>query len=108
MLWETRVYTVAPGRMPDLHQRFRDHTLRLFERHGIKPVGFFVNEVGGASDQLTYFLSFDSHAQREESWRSFLADSEWHEVKSASESTGPLVVRIDNTLLKPMDYSPIS
>lgn len=108
MLWETRVYTVAPGRMADLHERFRNHTLRLFDRHGISPVGFFVNEVGGVSDQLTYFLSFESHAQREESWKNFLSDPEWQEVKAASEKSGPLVVRIDNRLLKSMDYSPAS
>lgn len=106
MLWETRVYTVAPGRMPDLHERFRQHTLRLFDRHGITPIGFFVNEVGGASDQLTYFLSFRDHGQREAAWRSFLSDPEWQQVKAASEEAGPLVVRINNVLLSPTDYSP--
>jgi hypothetical protein len=108
MLWEKRVYTVAPGRMADLHERFRSHTVGLFDRHGITPVGFFVNEIGGASDQLIYFLSFESHAQREESWRNFLSDPEWQKVKAASEESGPLVVRIDNSLLKAVDYSSAS
>ncbi len=94
--------------MPDLHDRFRNHTLRLFERHGITPVAFFTAEIGGANDQLTYLLSFDSYLQREKAWEAFLSDPEWQEVKAASEQTRPLVVRIENRLLKPTGYSPLS
>jgi NIPSNAP len=107
VVYEERVYEVAPGRMPDLHERFRKHTLRLFERHGITPVAFFVAEIGGASNELRYILSFSDLAARESAWRAFLADDEWQSVKQESEVPGPLVTRIRNAVLTPVDYSPL-
>jgi hypothetical protein len=107
VLYEYRVYDVAPGRMPDLHERFRKHTLGLFARHGITPVAFFIPEIGGATDQLTYIVSFETWAAREKAWAEFLADPEWRKVKADSESSGPLVVRIRNSVYTPTDYSPL-
>lgn len=107
MIYEYRVYEVAPGRMPDLHKRFQDHTLRLFARHGITPVAFFTPEIGGASNELVYLLSFQDAAERDAAWRRFLADEEWRAVKRESEASGPLVTRIRNKLLAPTDYSPL-
>jgi hypothetical protein len=108
MIYELRVYDVAPGRMGDLHKRFREHTLGLFKRHDITPVGFFTSEIGGATDQLTYILSFKDLGHRESAWEAFQRDPEWQSVKAASEEPGPLVMRIRNSILAPTDYSALA
>ena len=108
MICEYRTYTVAPGRLPELHERFRKHTLALFERHRIAPIAFFTPEIGGPSDSLTYLLAFDSLAQRETAWKGFHADPEWQAVKAASDRDGPLVLRLTNVVFKPTDYSPLA
>ena len=62
MLYELRTYSAMPGRLPDLHKRFAEITLGYFKKHGIQVVGFWTNELGGASDQLIYMLAYDSSA----------------------------------------------
>ena len=66
MLYELRIYTVMPGRMPDLHKRFSEITLGYFKKHGIQVTGFWTNELGGASDQLIYILAYESLAERDQ------------------------------------------
>ncbi len=107
MIFEYRIYEVAPGRMQDLHERFKNHTIKIFEKHGITPVAFFTSEIGGYSDQLTYILSFNNHEHREKCWKNFFADTEWQKVKKDSEAAGPLVLRLKNTIFNPTEYSPI-
>lgn len=107
MIYEHRVYEVAPGRMLDLHSRFREHTLKLFKRHKITPVVFFLPSIGELNDRLTYILSFDSYKQREEAWQNFLADPEWQKVFQESNASGPLVLRLKNKVFKATDYSPL-
>ncbi|MFC2099260.1 NIPSNAP family protein [Candidatus Bipolaricaulota bacterium] len=107
MIYECRVYTVVPGRMGALHALFRDHTCRIFERHGMKVVGFFTTEIGERNDQLTYLLGFDSLADRERAWSAFRSDPEWAKVKAASEKDGPIVLRLSSAILTPTDYSPL-
>lgn len=106
MIYEYRVYEAVAGRLPDLHRRFEDHTLRLFERHGFRVVGLFTWELGEPSDQLVYILAFDDLAHRERSWAAFSADPEWQAAKTNSELNGPLVARIRSSILKPTAYSP--
>lgn len=106
MIHELRVYEAMPGKLPALHRRFRDVTLRLFERHGLKVVGFW-DVVIGTSNQLVYMLEFEDLGQRERAWQAFLADAEWQEARAASEKDGPLVARITNTILRPTNYSPL-
>ncbi len=107
MIYELRVYQVAPGRMGDLHDRFRAHTLRLFEKHDIVPVAFFTTEVGPANDHLTYILQFQDMGHRERAWKSFIADEEWQEVSALSNQPGQLLLRISNSILTATDYSPL-
>lgn len=107
MIYELRIYEAARGRMPDLNARFRDHTLGLFERHGIESVFYGTQVIGGASNELVYVLRFDDLAHRERAWAAFEADPEWQEAKAASEAeAGPLVERVRSQILKPTDYSP--
>lgn len=107
MIYEYRVYEAAPGKLEALHARFRNHTLGIFERHGIKNIGYWTSAVGDYSDRLIYIVAFEDEGQRERAWASFRADPEWNEVRSASEVDGPLTSRIYNSLLSPTDYSPL-
>jgi NIPSNAP len=105
MIHELRIYTACPGRMPALLMRFREHTCRLFGRHGIRNVGYWTTLIGGASDQLWYIVEFDSLAHRESAWSAFLADPEWIAVSKRSTADGPLIVHFENLILKPTDFS---
>lgn len=93
--------------MPDLHARFRMHTLRIFERVGMRVVGFFTPEVGGKSNQLVYILEFEDYAHLERAWASFREDPEWKTVKAESETNGPIVASLTSQIWRPTDYSPL-
>ncbi|MFQ5380823.1 MAG: NIPSNAP family protein [Dehalococcoidia bacterium] len=108
MIYELRIYTANPGKMKELQNRFRDYTMELFERHGIKSVGYWTNSVGGRSDELLYLLGFENLAHREQAWAAFLADPEWRAVRQESEKAGPLVHHIENRILNPTAFSPLS
>jgi hypothetical protein len=105
MIYEQRVYEASPGRMEDLQRRFREHTVSIFARHGIRPVGFFVPDIGDSTDRLIYLLAFDSLAHREQCWTSFRADPEWLQIRRDSEANGPLVARVHASILTPTDFS---
>ena len=108
MIYELRIYTVHPGRMAALQARFRDHTCALFEQHGMTNVGYWVNTIGGRSDELWYILGYESLAARESAWASFRADPEWQRVAAESEADGAIVHHIENRILTPTDFSPLS
>jgi hypothetical protein len=107
MLYELRTYTAMPGRLSDLHARFRDITLGYFDKHGIRPVGFWTNEIGGPNDQLIYLLAYESLADREARWGAFLADPERLAKFAETEKNGPLVRRLTTQILRPTPYSPM-
>lgn len=107
MIYEYRVYETLPGKLPDLNARFRDHTLKLFEKHGIKNIGYWTAAVGDYSDRLIYILGFESVEQREHAWAAFQTDPAWQRARAESEENGLLVSRVFNSLLKPTDYSPL-
>ena len=107
MLYELRVYTAHPGKLPALQARFRDHTTKLFEKHGIKNVGYWTNAVGGRSDELVYMLAFESMGHRETAWAAFGSDPDWQKARAASEVDGPLVHHVENRFMSPTDFSPL-
>ena len=107
MIYEYRVYEAAPGKLPALHARFRDHTLEIFERHGIKNIGYWINDAGDYSDRLIYIVAFKDGGHRERAWNAFRNDPEWQKVRAESEVDGPLTTKVFNTLLSPTDYSPL-
>jgi NIPSNAP len=107
LIYELRIYTVHPGRMDALQQRFRDHSSRLFERHGMTNVGYWTNVIGGRSDELWYMLGYEDLAARERAWTAFRADPEWVAARAASEEDGPIVHHIENRMLSPTDFSPL-
>lgn len=107
--FEMRIYTTHPGKLEDLHKRFRDHTLRLFEKHGMTNLGYWVSldpkEEG--QDELIFVLAYPSREAREQSWKKFMDDPEWKAAYEASHANGPLVTNVDSTFLKTTDYSPL-
>ena len=107
MIYEYRVYEAVPGRLPDVNARFRNHTLKLFEKHGMKNIGYWTPSVGDYSNRLIYILGFEDAAQRERAWAAFRSDPEWQAIVAETEANGPIVARVTNTLLSPTDYSPL-
>ena len=107
-VFELRTYTAMPGKIGALHARFRDHTLKLFEKHQMTVMGFWrPADEQQAKRQLVYLLAFASQEAAVESWKDFQADPEWKSVKATSEKDGPLVEKIDSVFLKATDYSPV-
>lgn len=108
MIYELRIYTANPGKMGALLARFRDHTCDLFEKHEIKNVGYWLNAIGGRSDELWYILGYEDLAQRDEAWAAFAADPDWQEARRESEKDGALVHHVENRILNPTDFSPLA
>jgi hypothetical protein len=106
--FEMRTYVAAPGKLEQLHARFRDHTNKLFLKHGMQIVGYWTPVEGDAAKStLIYILAYPSKEAREKSWKGFSQDPDWNKVKTASEVDGKLVSKVESIFLKPTDYSPI-
>jgi hypothetical protein len=104
--FELRTYYAEPGKMADLHARFRNHTCKLFEKHGMTIVGFWSpDKADDAEKRLIYILAYPSKEAREKSWKAFGADPEWQKVKAESEKNGKLVEKVDSVQMNPTDYS---
>jgi hypothetical protein len=107
-VFELRTYHAAPGKMDALHARFRDHTCKLFKKHGMTIVGFWSpTKPEEAEKKLIYILAFPSQEAADKSWAAFRDDPEWKDVKEASEKDGKLVDRVDSVFMKATDYSPM-
>ena len=108
-VFELRTYHTPPGKMPALHARFRDHSIALLERHGMKVVGFWVptDADKGSADTLVYVLAHQSRAAADASWAAFRADPEWVKVKAESEKDGSLTTKVESVYMSPTDYSPM-
>ena len=106
-LYEMRVYYAAEGKLDALNARFRDHTVKLFEKHGMKNIGYFVPEGENPERKLIYFLSFPDREARDRSFKAFGADPEWQKAAKKSEENGKLVNKIESVFLKTTDYSPL-
>jgi len=104
-VYEMRIYTAAEGKLDALNARFRDHTLKLFDKHGITNVGYFV-PVDNKENKLIYLLSYPSREAREKSWKAFGADPDWQKVYKESQKDGKLVANVEHRFLVTTDYSP--
>jgi hypothetical protein len=107
MIYELRIYDCLPGRLPALLKRFNDHTLALCDRHGIRQAGFFTTIVGEHGQRLTYFLAWESLAEREVKWKAFTTDPAWLKARDESEADGPIIANISNQLLAPTSFSSV-
>jgi NIPSNAP len=107
MIYELRIYRCMPGRLTALLCRFQNHTLRIWERHGIRQAGFWTTLIGRSNQEITYMLAWDSMAEREKRWEAFLADPEWIAVAAEAEKDGQLVANISSQLLAPAAFSAV-
>lgn len=104
-VYELRTYTTAEGRLPALHARFRDHTVKLFEKHGMKNVIYTVPT--DKEDTLVYLISHKSREAADQSWQAFRDDPEWQKAFKQSRKDGPIVTKVERQYLRPTDYSPM-
>lgn len=106
-VYELRTYVAADGKFEDLHNRFRNHTLKLFEKHGIENIAYFVpTDEPRSANTLIYLVAHQSREAAAASWKAFIDDPEWKKVYAESEANGALVQKIDSLYLVPTDYSP--
>ena len=107
-VYEMRTYTAADGKFDAVNARFRDHTLKLFEKHGMKNVGYWTPSEGPlVGTTLIYILEHRSRDEAKKSWAAFGADPEWQKAKAASEANGRIVAKAESVFLTATDYSPI-
>jgi hypothetical protein len=105
MIYEMRLYHCLPGRLPLLLKRFEAATLKIWERHGIRQVGFWTTLIGESNQQLTYMLQWESLADREKKWNAFQADPEWIKERADSEKDGPIIAHLSSEILTPTKFS---
>jgi hypothetical protein len=105
-VYEMRVYYAAPGKLDALHARFKDHTMKLFEKHGLTNGGYFVPVGENKDNKLVYWISGPSKESIGKSFKAFLADPDWLKAYKESEKDGKLVAKIESTFLTATDYSP--
>src|SRR4051812_45366718 len=104
-VYEMRVYYAAPGKLDALNARFKDHTAKLFEKHGITNVAYFT-PIDNKDNKLVYFLSYPSKDAREKAWTEFADDPDWKKARAESEKDGKLVSKAEVRFLTATDYSP--
>jgi hypothetical protein len=109
-VFEMRTYTAAPGKFAALQSRFRDHTLRIFEKHGMQNIGYWVPADGPNSENtIVYLLAHKDREAAKKSWAAFGADPEWQKVRTASMAPdgASLTTKVESVFLNPTDYSPL-
>lgn len=108
-VFELRTYTAGEGKLAELDERFRQHTMKLFEKHGMVNGGYFhpLDADKGGGTTLVYWLAHDSRDAATASWKAFGSDPEWVKVKTESEQDGKLAVNVKSLFLRPLPYSPL-
>jgi len=107
-VYELRTYTAPDGKLADLHARFRNHTLRIFQKHGMTNVIYLApTDAPLSQNTLVYLLAHQSREAAKVSWDGFRNDPEWKKVASESQLNGPIVTRVDSVFLQAADYSPM-
>jgi hypothetical protein len=106
-VFELRTYTTLEGRLPNLHARFKNHTMKLFEKHGMKNVMYWTptNEKT-ANNTLIYVIWHASPEAAKKSWDGFRADPDWHKARDESEKDGKIVAKVESVYMKATEYSP--
>jgi hypothetical protein len=106
-VYELRVYHAAPGKLGELLARFREHTIKIFDRHGMKSVAYWTPvDEPDKSNILVYILYHPSREAAAANWKSFQDDPEWKSVHDKSEANGKLVDKVDSTFMALTDFSP--
>jgi hypothetical protein len=107
-VFEIRTYTTEPGKLPDLLKRFHDHTTKLFEKHGMTNIGYWVpTDEPRSKNTLIYILAHASRDAAKKSWDGFKSDLDWQRVQKASEASGKIVSKVESIYAEPTDFSAI-
>ena len=107
-VFELRTYTCNEGKLPDLLARFRNHTMQLFEKHGMTSIGYWVPQDAPASQNtLIYILAHPSREAAKKNWDAFRNDPEWQKVQKESEANGKIVIKVESVYMDPADFSPM-
>ena len=108
-VYELRTYHTVEGRLPALEKRFRDHTMRIFEKHNMKNVGYWIPQDSPAhANTLIYIISHESRDAAKANWAAFGADPEWKKVNADSQVDGKILDKApESVYMDPTDYSPV-
>ena len=107
-IFELRTYTAPDGKLPNLQARFRDHTMRIFEKHGITNIGYWVPQDAPLSENtLIYIIAHEDRDAAKTSWDSFRNDPEWQRVSRESQVDGRIVSNVESVFMDAADYSPL-
>ena len=107
-VYELRTYTAPDGKLGDLDKRFRDHTMRIFKKHGMESVGYWQpQDPPDSQNTLIYIISHQSREQAKKNWADFQADPEWQKVSAESQVNGRIVSKVVSVFMDPTDYSPM-
>jgi hypothetical protein len=105
-VYELRTYTSPEGRLGDLQARFRNHTVKLFERHGITSIGYFVpQDAPQSQNTLIYVLAHKDRQSAKTNWAAFQKDPEWQAAFKESQKNGPLQTQVQSVFMDPTDFS---
>src|SRR5512132_2204374 len=102
-VFELRTYTCNEGKLEALKTRFRDHTIRIFKKHGMESIGYWVPENEGKDNTLIYIIAHKSRAAADENWKEFRNDPEWKKVAADSEANGKIVEKVISVYMDPAD-----
>jgi len=105
-VFEYRKYYAMPGKLDDLKARFRNHTIRIFNKHNMKSVGYW-EAIDNKDNSLVYILQHPSEAEGKKNWLEFRNDPEWKKAAAESEANGKLVDHVDSVYMNPLDFSAI-
>ena len=107
-VFELRTYTAPEGKLSDLHKRFRDHTMRIFQKHGMTNIGYWQpQDEPRAANTLIYIIAHPSREAAKASWAAFSADPEWKKVSAESQVDGRIVEKVESVFMNATDYSPL-
>jgi hypothetical protein len=104
-VFELRTYYAEPGKLDALHARFRDHTSRLFQKHGMTIIAYWMPRE--SPDRIVYVLAYKSKEAADAAWKGFREDPEWVKARTASEANGRLVTKVESIYMDATDYSPM-
>lgn len=105
-VFELRTYTAAEGKLDAVLARFRNHTTRIFEKHGIQNIGYWVpKDAPRSQNTLIYIVAHPSREAAAKAWAAFRVDPEWQKAKAESETAGKIVIKTESVFLSPTDFS---
>ena len=107
-IFELRTYTSPPGKLDALKARFRDHTIKLFEKHGMTNIGYWVPaDPPNSENTLIYILAHKDREAAKQSWAAFRGDPDWQKIVKETTKDGPITTKVESVFLTPADWSKI-